>query len=229
MSHQIQPAAPSSHYGVEYFEYQFEIGRFGGWANLTKFAKYIRPDMRVLDFGCGCGYLLANISCKEKRGMDVNPVARAKAEEAGIRAVASTSEIPDDWADVIISNHALEHCQHPLQELLALLPKVVPGGMVVFVVPCEAIKNKYSTDDPDHELYSWGPMTLANLFAEAGFKVVESSAYIHCWPPRFIPQLLRAVGGRWLFEAGCRVYGALTYLNLTPARYTQVRVIAKRA
>jgi hypothetical protein len=138
-------------------------------------------------------------------------------------------QVEDGWADIIISNHVLEHCQHPLQELQTLLPKVAPGRMVVFVVPCEAIKNKYSTDDPDHELYSWGPMTLANLFAEAGFKVVESSAYIHCWPPRFIPQLLRAVGGRWLFEAGCRVYGALTYLNLTPARYTQVRVIAKRA
>jgi SAM-dependent methyltransferase len=224
-----QSAASASHYGTEYFEYQFEIGRFGGWANLTKFSEYIHPRMKVLDFGCGCGHLLANVNCTQKLGVEVNPFARAEAEKSGIRTVACTSDIEDGWADVIISNHALEHCQHPLQELQALLPKVVSGGRVVFVVPCEAIKNKYRSDDPDHELYSWGPMSLANLFSEAGFTVVESKAYIHCWPPRFIPRLLRSLGGRWLFEAGCRIYGALTYLNLSPASLSQIRVVAKRS
>jgi SAM-dependent methyltransferase len=229
MPYQMQPSATNTHYGADYFKYQFEIGRFGGWANVTKFRKYIRPGMKVLDFGSGCGYLLAALDCKEKLGVEINPYARAKAEEAGIRTVESIGQVEDGWADIIVSNHVLEHCQHPLRELQTLLPKVAPGGMAVFVVPCEAIKNKYTANDPDHELYSWGPMALANLFAEAGFNVVESRAYIHCWPPRFVPQLLRAAGGRWLFEAGCRIYGALTYLNLTPARYTQVRVIAKRA
>lgn len=228
MSTQGQSAAAASQYGAEYFKYQFEIGRFGGWANVTKFSKYIHPQMKVLDFGCGCGYLLANINCKEKLGVEINPVARAEAEKSGVGTVASTFEVEDGWADLIISNHALEHCQHPLQELQALLPKVAPGGIAVFVVPCEAIKNKYRQNDPNHHLYSWSPMSLANLFAEAGFTVVESKPYIHYWPPRFIPRLLWSVGGRGLFEAGCRIYGALTYLNLSPALFSQVRVVAKR-
>ena len=228
MSSRLQSAAVPTHYGAEYFKWQFEIGRFGGWANVTKFSKYIHPSMKVIDFGCGCGHLLPNINCKEKIGVEINPVARAEAEKAGVRAVASISEIDDGWADVVISNHALEHCRHPLQELQAVLPKVVPGGMVVFVVPCEAIKYKYRNGDVNHHLYSWSPMSLANLFAEAGFTVVESKAYIHLWPPRFIPQLLRSLGGRWLFEVGCRIYGALTYLNLTPVLFSQIRVVAKR-
>ena len=229
MSTQTQSAAAPSQYGEEYFKYQFEIGRFGGWANLTKFSKYIHPRMKVLDFGCGCGHLLANINCKEKLGIEINPVARAEAENSGIRTVASASEIEDGWADVIVSNHALEHCRYPLQSLQALLPKVAPAGIAVFVVPCEAIKNKYRRDDPNHHLYSWSPMSLANLFAEAGFTVVESKPYIHYWPPRFIPRLLRSVGGRGLFEVGCRIYGTLTYLNLSPARFSQIRVVAKRS
>lgn len=224
----LLPAATASHYGAEYFKWQFEVGRLGGWANLSKFSKYIHPDNKVLDFGCGCGYLLANIKCKEKLGVEINPVARAEVTKSGIRVVGSTSEVEDNWADVIISNHSLEHCRHPLQELEALLRKIVPGGMAVFVVPCETIKYKFRNGDPNHHLYSWSPMSLANLFVEAGFTLIESKAYIHLWPPRFIRRLLRSLGGRWLFELGCTIYGVLAYLNLSSALFSQVRVVAVR-
>jgi SAM-dependent methyltransferase len=227
MSNSPQVSSITSHYDAEYFKYQFEIGRFGGWANTSKFSAYIRPDMNVLDFGCGCGHLLANLAGKQKLGIEVNPVARAEAARSGIPTVESAAQVPDSWADIVVSNHALEHCQRPLDELKALVPKVALGGLVVFVVPCELIKNRYSNTDPNHHLYSWSPMSLGNLFAEASLTVIESKAYVHCWPPRFMSRTLRAIGGRLLFEAGCRAYGALTYLNLTPA-LCQARVVARR-
>lgn len=225
----LPPPVTSPHYGEEYFHWQSEIGRFGGWANLTKFSRFISPAKKVLDFGCGGGYLLANIDCRAKLGIEINPVAREEARKLGVQAVASASEIEDNWADIIISNHALEHCPQPLSELNALLPKLSPGGIAVFCVPCESIKNKFRRDDPNHHLYTWSPMSAANLFAEAGFTVVESKPYIHTWPPRFIPRMLRWLGDRPLFEMGCIAYGALTYLNLTPCAVTQVRVIAQRS
>jgi SAM-dependent methyltransferase len=218
----------NAHYDAGYFKWQSEIGRFGGWANVTKFAKYVGPEMKVLDFGCGGGYLLANVECRDRLGIEVNPAARAEAQRHGIRAVVSAADVPDGWADLIISNHALEHCSHPLRELQELLPKVSCGGTVVFVVPCESIRYKRRSNDPNHHLYTWSPMSAANLFAEAGFKVLESKAYIHTWPPRFVPRLLRRLGGRWAFEAGCRAYGALTYLGLSPAVTSQIRVVAQR-
>jgi SAM-dependent methyltransferase len=227
-SNTLATPAASPHYGADYFQWQSEIGRFGGWANLTKFSQFISPIMNVLDFGCGGGYLLANIECRARLGIEINPVARAEAKNHGIHAVTSTSEVENDWADLIISNHALEHCMHPLDELRALLPKLFPGALAVFYLPCEAIKNKFRPDDPNHHLYTWSPMSAANLFAEAGFTVVESKAYLHTWPPRFLPQLLRSLGGRRLFELGCTLYGRLTYLNLTPTPVCQVRVVAKR-
>jgi SAM-dependent methyltransferase len=222
-----QALTQQSTYGAEYFDWQSRIGRFGGWANLSKFSSYVRDDMKVLDFGAGGGYLLANIRCASKIGIEINPVARAEAACNGIATVQSADEVEHGWADLIISNHALEHCQNPLAELKSLLPKLAPGGTAVFVFPCEAAKNAYRAGDRNHHLYSWSPMSAGNLFSEAGFDVIESKIYLHCWPPRFLPRLLRSVGGRFLFEIGCKAYGVLTYLNLTPAVSSQVRVVAR--
>lgn len=224
----VQATVMTTHYDEKYFKYQSEIGQFGGWANLTKFSAYICADMKVLDFGCGGGYLLANIECRDKLGIEINSVARETAKNNGVNTVESAAQIADEWADILISNNALEHCPQPLSELRALLPKVAPGGKVIFVIPCEAIRNKFKPGDPNHHLYCWSPMSAANLFLEAGFNVVESKAYIHIWPPRFISRLLRTLGGRPLFEIGCRIYGFLTYWNCAPAVASQVRIVAER-
>ena len=71
-------------------------------------------------------------------------------------------------------------------------------------------------------------MSAANLFTDAGFHVHESKAYVHIWPPKFIPRLLRSIGGRPLFELGCSLYGFLTYWNLSPAVTSQIRIVAQR-
>src|SRR5438128_995336 len=48
-----RPSAGSQHYNENYFQWQKSAAEFGGWANLTKFERYVRPDFNVIDFGCG--------------------------------------------------------------------------------------------------------------------------------------------------------------------------------
>jgi SAM-dependent methyltransferase len=211
----------STHYDNQYFDWQASIGEFGGWANQSKFAKYVSATSKVLDFGCGGGFLLKNLRCGQRVGVEVNPAAAESARKNGVEVFGRVEDVPDNYVDVIISNNALEHTLQPLEELKSLYKKLKPEGKIVFVVPCESISYGYKSNDINHHLYSWSPMCLGNLFSEAGFSVLESKAYIHKWPPKY--KLIAGVGGRPLFDLACRIYGRIA------RSWFQVRVVAEKA
>lgn len=208
----------SSYYDKAYFDWQKNIGAFGGWANLVKFEKYISPEMNVIDFGCGGGFLLNHIDCKGKIGVEINEIARENAENVGVMTFKSVIELPNTWADCIISNNVLEHVPDPLNQLVLLKDKLKKGGKIIFVVPCDSIRFKYDPQDVNYHLYSWSPMNLGNLFVEAGYTVIESKAFIHKWPPKY--HLIARLFGKTIFNIGCRLYGHLE------RSWFQVRVVA---
>ena len=185
-----------------------------------KFSGFIRAEDRIIDFGSGGGFLLEKIQCKEKIGIEINKTALREAEKRGIKTVNSINLVKDEWADVIISNHALEHTLNPLIVLKELHSKLKSGGRIIFVVPCESIRYKYIANDINHHLYSWSPMSLGNLFTEAGFKIIESKAYIHKWPP--FHYTLARIFKRKIFNLLSRIYGRIA------RRWFQVRVIAEK-
>jgi SAM-dependent methyltransferase len=210
----------SKHYDDQYFDWQAPLGEFGGWAGQSIFKRYISSKDNVLDFGCGGGYLLKTIQCNWKLGVEINPKAAATARANGIEVYQTVDEIPDECLDVVISNNALEHTLQPLEELKSLYRKLKPGGRIVFVVPCESILFRYQANDINHHLYSWSPMSIGNLFTEAGFHVIESKPYIHKWPPYY--NLIAKLGGRPLFEMASRIYGLIT------PSWSQVRILGEK-
>ena len=132
----------SNHYNSNYFDWQSPDGAFGGWANQTKFNKYIQPEDIVLDFGCGGGFLLKNLNCKKRVGLEINPAAIEAAKKNGVEVYNRVVDIPDNSIDIIISENALEHALQPLEELKDLYKKLKTGGKIIFVVPCESISYK---------------------------------------------------------------------------------------
>lgn len=207
-----------SHYDEEYFKWQSSIGEFGGWANLDKFNEYIDKNDIVLDFGCGGGYLLNNINCKKKIGVEINPYAVKQAKLFNIEIYDDIDNIPDDFLDVIISNSALEHVERPLDILKSLKNKLKVGGKIIFTVPCESISYAYVKDDINRHLYTWSPMNFGHLFNEAGFNVIESKPYRHKWFPKAV-NIGRKMG-RPMFNFLCNIYDRLR-------RYSsQVRLVA---
>lgn len=208
------------HYTESYFKWQGSIGEFGGWANLEKFLPYIDPNDKLADFGCGGGFLLKNINCADKTGIEVNETARAQALENGVKTVSSPNELPSNSFDTIISNNALEHTLHPLEELRSLYKILKPGGKMVFMVPCESISYDYKPNDINYHLYSWSPMCIGNLFNEAGFQVLESKAHKYKWPPYY--RRIAKVFGRRGFNLASKIYARWE------TTWYQVRIIATK-
>ena len=206
-------------YRKKYFDWQKDIGLIGGILNKFKFEKYIKKEDTVIDFGSGGGYLLKNINCKEKKGIEINPIARKNASNLGIKSVSSINKIKDNYANVIISNHALEHVKCPLDILKKLKLKLKKNGRIIFVVPHQGPKEKFKLNDINQHLYTWNPLTLGNLFKEAGFNIIEVKNIRYTWKPSFYK--VYKVFNKKLFDGLCKIY------SLYKNNY-QIRIIAKR-
>jgi len=213
-------AAPSAHYDENYFRWQRESGLFGGSAELIKFTKFVKSTDVVLDFGCGGGFILSNLVCARRIGVEVNPAARAHCREIGIDAVETLDEIRAETIDIVISNHALEHVNDPFTHLQKLRTKLKIGGRMILCVPFERNTAPYRPYDINQHLYTWSPLNAGNLVQAAGFRVTEAKVFAHRFPP-FHRQLQRIFG--WTaFHLMAQV---CSYVS---ANTKQVRVIAER-
>jgi SAM-dependent methyltransferase len=204
-------------YGKDYFDWQKDIGAFGGVANRFLFSPFLDLNDTLIDFGCGGGYLLKNLECLKKVGIEVNPCAIAQAMEFGIKVYDDISAVPDDFATIVISNHALEHLGSPLEVLKHLKSKVKKKGRLVFVVPHEGPKGTWKSNDINQHLYTWNPMTLGNLFSAAGYKVTKVEIIRHAWYPSY---------ARIYQVFGERVFHAVSKLTAIRKGIYQIRVVA---
>lgn len=206
----------SGHYlgeqGVNYFEYQRSIGAMGGLINSAKFKSFVQPTDTVIDFGCGGGFLLAALSCARKVGVDVNPAVRESVRLNGVEFYSDLAVIEDETADVVISNHALEHVPAPLDALKGIYQKLKPGGRLVLCLPMDDWRRqtRYAPENVDHHLYTWTPRLIGNLLTEAGFVVDPTRIGVlkHAWPRHY--EYLYKTCPAWLFNACCIVWSALT-------------------
>jgi SAM-dependent methyltransferase len=201
----------SDHYrgehGGKYLAYQRRYGELGAELNRFKFEPHLRPTDAVVDFGCGIGALLQRLDAGEKAGVEVSDEARGEAQERGLRVVASSAELGDASADVVISNHALEHVLTPLEELRELRRVLRPAGKLVLWLPIDDWRiQRRPRADPNHHLYTWTPLLLSNLLEEAGFEVRECRVVTHAWPP-FTSALARLP--RPIFDVIARIWAFL--------------------
>jgi 2-polyprenyl-3-methyl-5-hydroxy-6-metoxy-1,4-benzoquinol methylase len=110
---------------------QSEEGELAARLNRHLFAKFVHSSGCAIDFGCGGGFMLAELSVHRPIGIDVNRHALEAAKQKGIEVYDDPSAVADEVADVVISSHALEHVENPLRTLRTLFQKVKSGGLFV--------------------------------------------------------------------------------------------------
>jgi 2-polyprenyl-3-methyl-5-hydroxy-6-metoxy-1,4-benzoquinol methylase len=104
------------------------------------------PSPRVLDVGCGTGFLLEQLAGRGFRGIgvDLSPesVEHANRRLAEIGAadrltaqVGSAYEPPDGPFDLIALTDVLEHLEDPRRCLAALRAQLAPDGLLVISTP----------------------------------------------------------------------------------------------
>lgn len=160
-------------YKEKYWDYQKGIGskKYHTIYNKSKFSAHIKNDSIVLDFGCGGGYVLNEINCKEKFGIEINESAIKQAKTFGIKISEDFNDLKDNFFDVIISNSALEHVENPKEILDQCYRVLKRGGFLYLSVPHEELSYKYRTNDINQHLYTWSPMSIGNLVNSSGFLV----------------------------------------------------------
>ena len=210
-------ADPSA--GQSYFSWQQSAGRKGAVYNLKFFAPYISESDSVLEFGSGGGYLLAALHCREKVGVEINPVARGEAAKNGIETYSAPMELCGRAFDRVISSHCLEHVANPYESLCQVRDLLRKDGRLVLLLPLDDWRSQpWVGPDNDAHLYTWTPRLLGNLLVAAGFDPIMIKTIHRCWPPRFDEEI-------WAFSRA--VFEALGYLSAVVLRRRQLWTIAR--
>lgn len=107
--------------------------------------KYLQPqpEDRILEIGCGKGYLVKKLESYSKNiiGIDLNSEAISRGVSSNLRVMDATKmDFPSESFDKIYSSHTLEHIPD-LNKLFKEIDRVLkPGGKVVLIYPWEPIR-----------------------------------------------------------------------------------------
>lgn len=195
----IAPPASDKHdyYGTEY--YNSEKGKFSliiehiFHLNHARNARALQrrfPAKRVLEVGCGRGYLLSEL---KKMGVSVRCLESASAAEwildnpdVPVSTLSDTEEsawpFEDQAFDLVIFWHVLEHLPDPATSLKETYRCLAPGGSVYISIPdISSLQARmhpatwFHLDVPRH-LYHFSEKGLKSALTRTGFTAVRNMA-----------------------------------------------------
>ena len=91
----------------------------------------------MVDFGCGTGDFLKAVSnkCEFASGVELSSGFRNKLINEKIKCLESLNELEDNFLDIIVAFHVIEHLSNPLEILAEIMQKIKSGGQVLIEVP----------------------------------------------------------------------------------------------
>lgn len=206
-------------YSKKYFQWYEKIGKIGGKVNLKFFKNYIEKDDTILDFGCGGGFLLENIECKDKYGFEINDYILQK--ENKIKIFSNFNDLKNIQFDKIISNQVLPHLIDPRKEILQLKKLLKKNGLIISVFTSDGRQVEFEKGDINFKCYSWSPISIGNFFESCGFEIIVCKSFLFRWPPFY--EKIYNIFGINIFNIFSYIYGFIMR-----NKYWNIIVVAKR-
>lgn len=158
----------------------------------TTVRQYLKADQhRVIDIGCGPGYVLAQLAGEgfDCFGIDFNPeVIKVAREHFKIRAEVATIEellTINAQYDLALLIHVLEHVSDPAELLRSIRRLLASGGLVFIDLPNRnrfALRRSLKRGDypagdyPPHHITFWSIKSLSQALEQAGYEVIQCGA-----------------------------------------------------
>lgn len=145
---------------------------------------YAESGMKVLDFGCGAGYSLVEMSeiGVDCYGIEADTNVKIIGEELGLKLHVGTLEdspFKNIKFDLIILNQVLEHVADPIQLIDKFKSMLSEKGIIVISVPnVDSIYRKIfgfkwiNWHIPYH-IHHFSKKTVSELFERSGYKIIK--------------------------------------------------------
>jgi SAM-dependent methyltransferase len=150
---------------VGYFDWHEQPGY---WADITR---HFDPGARILDLGCGTGWMADHFP--DYTGMDGSPDAVAIAQERGRNVILGNVDEPLPFPEAsfgaVVIKDVLEHINDPVTLVTRARALLRPGGVLYASAPDA---QRWVWDDYTHRR-PFSRKAFRLLFADQGYDVVR--------------------------------------------------------
>lgn len=144
-------------------------------------SKFIKKPRTVLDIGCSNGIFLDLYNTSETWGVEPSTTANSLRSTAHriINTYFEKAKLPENYFDLIIMNHTLEHVKDA-GIVLAKINRLLKKDGILFVdVPnagglgSKLLGDKWPYRLPDEHTYQFTKKSLSGLVRDSGFKILH--------------------------------------------------------
>jgi len=168
---------------------------------LATIEKHITKKERLLEVGCGYGFLLdeARDMFRQRVGTELSVEAVSVAKRYGTSVIrGGITSIPEaEKYDLVLSNQVIEHIYNPRRFLLELRKRLVADGAIAITTPWfggpvyQLTRKRWPSFKVPEHVGFYNHETLEKLFHEAGLSRTIKVPAPHAFPLKL---LLKKVG-----------------------------------
>lgn len=151
-----------------------------GVKEITDYLKHKVHPGKILDIGCGLGWILSSLSNEwDKYGIEISKFASNHAAQFGNIHNGALDNFEGSEFDVIIMNHVIEHLVDPVGALKKIRGLLKPSGIFIIGTPDfdSAAARRYGSNfrllhDPTH-ISLFSSDSMHRCLRDLGFKIMQ--------------------------------------------------------